>query len=399
MNLFDELKKINRRYYYEETISVEEDFTTTKNKIKIYFENASKENLSIDFDELDELREQHSMSLVYLGILLNEKLKLDIKIKEKGISFPFNYVWNILCLYHDLGYIFENNKSYIYKVRNRNLINQIGGYNNKWNMINSKICFDGYFNYSYNRRFSNSYNQIFRNHSKNIENSISTENELNCIKNISDLRVCYFAKERVIDKSHFLKSTIEKYYKYRLEEMGKYDHGILGGFMLFNNLVKNYITKMQGEQNKTYFIKDSKIFRIEQITLFSYIADCIVAHNIFFPSLDDIHLYEEYGLNELISFNIPIKIRDNPLLFLLYLVDSIDPIKYFKQKTNLNSEEILKSISVSFANKSFELSKTTNSIIDDDLFINYLEKINNIKTWLGVHPSINTNSIKVEILE
>mgnify|MGYP003292868422 CR=1 FL=1 len=139
--------------------NLEEDFNLTKDKIRRYFEIASKENLSYDFEVLEELREQHSMSLVYLGILFNDKLNINIKIENKDIHYPFNYVWNILCFYHDLGYIFENDKSYVYKVRKRNQDNQIKGYNYKWNTINSRICFDCGFESqrTFNRVFKERY--------------------------------------------------------------------------------------------------------------------------------------------------------------------------------------------------------------------------------------------------
>lgn len=397
MNLFDEFKNICRQYYYEETINLEEDFNLTKDKIRRYFEIASKENLSYDFEGLEELREQHSMSLVYLGILFNDKLNINIKIENNDIHYPFNYVWNILCFYHDLGYIFENDKSYIYKVRKRNQDNQIKGYNYKWNIINSKICFDCGFNFSYNRRFTNSCNQVFMNYSRKLNNTIVNEEEFNIIKNMKDITVYYYDTQIVVKKSQFYKSTAEKYYKYRIEEMGKYDHGILGGYMLFNNLVHNYIIKMQEEENKAYFIKNSKIFRIDQLTLFSYISDCIVNHNIFFPTDNNIHVYEEYGLNELILFNKPFKLRDNPLLFLLYLVDSLDPIKYFNKETSLNSEQILKSINISFIDKGFELNKGVNSSIDDSLFKNYIEKISTLASWLDVQINMNTENTKIKI--
>lgn len=130
--------------------------------------------------------------------------------------------------------------------------------------------------------------------------------------------------------------------------MGVLDHGILGGYMLFNNLVKNYVNKMANEPNKTEFIVDDRHCSIEQISLFAYMADCIVSHNIFFPNPSDKGIYREYGLNELTKYHKPVKFKSNPLLFLLYLVDSIDPIKYFEQKTNLKYDEILKSIKIDF---------------------------------------------------
>lgn len=74
MNLYDEYKKTDRKYF-KEISDFENDFKKTKNRIKGYFKSGNKENVVNDFDNLDELRLEHSMSLAYLGILINKNLK------------------------------------------------------------------------------------------------------------------------------------------------------------------------------------------------------------------------------------------------------------------------------------------------------------------------------------
>ena len=78
-------------------------------------------------------------------------------------------------------------------------------------------------------------------------------------------------------------------------------------------------------------------------------------------------------------------------------MDSVDHIKYFKKETSLNSEQIMKSINISFMDKGFELNNGVNSSIDDSMFINYIEKISTLSSWLGVQINMNTNNTKIKI--
>lgn len=403
MNLYDEYKELSRKYYDEEIIDFQADFEETKNRVKEYFKRGSKENIIDDFDYLDELRLEHSMSLAYLGILINEKLKscfeddkeknLDMYISVNNVNFEFNYVWNIICFYHDIGYNFESNKNYIFKINNKNQKNKVSGYscNKKYAESNSEICYDAKFSFLYNRYFSNSFHQMFITSKNNTNKNQLSPKDYDRINNGFDIKIEYAnnsidcRKKVILKNSNFYKSTIEKYYVYRKNEMGVFDHGILGGYMLFDNLVKNYVNKMANKANKTEFIVDDRRCSIEQISLFAYMADCIVSHNIFFPNPSDKGIYREYGLNELIEYHKPIKFDSNPLLFLLYLVDSIDPIKYFEQKTNSKYDEILKSIDIDFPIcNTLKLSISNLFGIKNEIIEEYIMRIKRLSDWLGI---------------
>lgn len=52
MNLYDEYKKTDRKYF-KEISDFENDFKKTKNRIKGYFKSGNKENVVNDFDNLD----------------------------------------------------------------------------------------------------------------------------------------------------------------------------------------------------------------------------------------------------------------------------------------------------------------------------------------------------------
>ena len=416
MNLYDEYKELSRKYYDEEIIDFQADFEETKNRVKEYFKRGSKENIIDDFDYLDELRLEHSMSLAYLGILINEKLKscfeddkeknLDMYISVNNVNFEFNYVWNIICFYHDIGYNFESNKNYIFKINNKNQKNKVSGYscNKKYAESNSEICYDAKFSFLYNRYFSNSFHQMFITSKNNTNKNQLSPKDYDRINNGFDIKIEYAnnsidcRKKVILKNSNFYKSTIEKYYVYRKNEMGVFDHGILGGYMLFDNLVKNYVNKMANKANKTEFIVDDRRCSIEQISLFAYMADCIVSHNIFFPNPSDKGIYREYGLNELIEYHKPIKFDSNPLLFLLYLVDSIDPIKYFEQKTNSKYDEILKSIDIDFPIcNTLKLSISNLFGIKNEIIEEYIMRIKRLSDWLGIVTNADYEKKSIEI--
>ena len=172
MNLYDEYKKTDRNDY-EEMINFRADFEETKNRIKEYFKSGDKENVVNDFDNLDELRLEHSMSLAYLGILINKNLKccfknemrkgLNIHISVNNDHFEFNYIWNIICFYHDLGYNFESGKESIFKISTKNQNYNVSEYidNKTRTAKSSEICYDAKFSFLYDRYFSNSFHQMF----------------------------------------------------------------------------------------------------------------------------------------------------------------------------------------------------------------------------------------------
>lgn len=415
MNLYDEYKKADRNYY-EEMINFRADFEETKNRIKEYFKSGDKENVVNDFDNLDELRLEHSMSLAYLGILINKNLKccfenemrkgLNIHISVNNAHFEFNYIWNIICFYHDLGYNFESGKESIFKISTKNQNYNVSEYiDNKTRAAkSSEICYDAKFSFLYDRYFSNSFHQMFITSENNTNKNQLSFIDYVRINNNFDIKIEYASnsidcrKKVILKNSNFYKSTIEKYYVYRKNEMGVFDHGILGGYMLFDNLVKNYVNKMANKLNKTEFIIDNMSYLIEQISLFAYMADCIVSHNIFFPNPSDKGIYREYGLNELIKYHKPVKFKSNPLLFLLYLVDSIDPIKYFEQKTNLKYDEILKSIYIDFPScNTIELSISKLFGIKDEIIEKYIKRIEGLSDWLGIGTNADYTEKSIEI--
>ena len=90
-------------------------------------------------------------------------------------------------------------------------------------------------------------------------------------------------------------------------------------------------------------------FCSEQVKLFSYIADCIASHNMYMADDNEgcIAKYMDYSLNCLLpdKFQL-ISYKDNPLLFILCVADTIEPSKKFP---NYRNEDVLNFISIEYS--------------------------------------------------
>ena len=254
--------------------------------IKEYFGRANqRKDRSGPFSKLYELidgitsfRAKHTVSAFLLGIMVKEKLHINIKswarlYNTQSSDESFGFFWSVICLLHDIGYKYEYHSS------------------NYAEIAKTASAFCVYANVKYN----------------------------------------LLAKTKHRD-------LIEKYYSFRINGAntngGKktLDHGIVAGILVYDALMEIYyhsdkITQSEfcGMQIRGSF--DSFVLRI---------AEAIALHNMWLASPDTVSLYKEYNLHELIPDNkdLVIYYEDDPLRFLLGLIDTIDPIKFF-----CNSEE------------------------------------------------------------
>ena len=149
MTLYKEFCELNTKYYLDNK-DIEKDFSLSKEQINHFFDMAEKRSVVEDFNNMDEMRSHHSMSLLYLGVLINSKLNLNMKIRIANESFDFNYFWSILCFYHDLGYEAENHNSFHFKM------NQKNGNNFRYSFFTSDICKDFSLTFKYPQFFNKS---------------------------------------------------------------------------------------------------------------------------------------------------------------------------------------------------------------------------------------------------
>lgn len=84
--------------------------------------------------------------------------------------------------------------------------------------------------------------------------------------------------------------------------MKKLDHGIIGAYILYSELVENYLKKYEesGADDINYLRVSEVVFCSELFSIYAYIADCIGAHNIFMADIKYRSIYQQYGLEALL---------------------------------------------------------------------------------------------------
>ena len=102
--------------------------------------------------------------------------------------------------------------------------------------------------------------------------------------------------------------------------------------------------------------------------------------------------YEQYRLLPLLEENFqPITYEKNPLLYILVVADTLEPVKAYTQNDpNLNIEEIIDAIDIEYipASRSLIISSTCREI---DIAILH-RKAQSLAEWTSVHCSPLTNS-------
>lgn len=246
-------------------------------------------------DTLDkyDFRIKHVLFSFGLGFLLSKFCNLKQIIEEQYRNTyesedSFTYVWLTVCLYHDFGYFIG--PQYV-------LNETLGSILVDYNIFSAPYCTSRYSEWLYCAYYDKKYQ------------------EQKWSKNGYDLSCC--------------------------EEVG--DHGILGGYLLFQRLCaseenpiplksKNSLVQAIFEQDREYPIH----YHQERIPLYQDICFRIMEHNIwkqdksfpsgdFFQEIDTDH-FQDIGSGE-------------PLLFLLCLVDTIEMTKRFCRYSDSSTEK------------------------------------------------------------
>jgi hypothetical protein len=302
--------------------------------IKSYFQAGNKESVFDKRFPSEKDRNIHSISTFFLGFLVKPLLH----IPEPEPSF--SYLWFITCLYHDYGYYIENHKEkYLPKKSCLNkLIEQLGI---KYNILNTKY------------------------------------------------------------DSQFSKKILTRYFRLCQNEYCFINHGIIGGILLYDKLKKNYIEvknkavsqKIPGAK-KNDFIYNNLRWASMHGQYYKEAANTILAHNIWYAKLENSELYRAYKLDELIIEYPDQRLcsTDYPLLFLLVLADTIEPIKAFN---HLSAKCVLQKLNIS-------VDKASNMInikvIDECInYQSWFNKIIDLKNWAKVSVSQNNNKLTIRI--
>jgi len=334
--------------YYDIDIDIEtlfqfnEEYTyvACKNFIEDHFTKGCKKGVfDIDFrnDYINLGKHTHTASLYLLGILFKplffERIVKDLNERRINIGNwytenDFLYTWYLTCLYHDVASCVEDFDG------------------------EDVICDDSIFNKE---------NPYLKG-----ENDIAQQ------------------------KTRFSESTIKKYYQYR-KKSNKQEHGIYGGYLLYDRLVNNFLQQTRGHDwdKEPILCKNNLNWQKEHLNHFAYVADAIICHNIWtvLPNNETgVENYKKYHLEELImdSQEKLLSIEEYPLHFMLCLFDSIEPVKRFSK---LTAREVLENISIKLINVDEVKIGWNDRIKCEQDFWSWMKNISSMKDWMKVDIS------------
>ena len=177
-------------------------------------------------------------------------------------------------------------------------------------------------------------------------------------------------------------NLIRPYFDHR-HAAGKTDHGIYAGLLSYDLLVKNRLYHHNdGDSNWTWdeYLDD----------IYAYCAGTVAVHNMWIPGTQaEIDEYKRHGLQALIG-RPRITLKEAPLLYLLGLVDTLDPVKLYH---SISPKYVLQNISLSFPS-STSFSITVSPKLDYDRL---KERSDEAQKWLDVSIELSERSILVSI--
>lgn len=295
------------------------------------------------YDAIDGLsgtvRPNHIVNTFFLGVYLykynkNNRFKDQIDIATNGFESAFinhnpeerfQFIWFLICLFHDLGYNVEfESNSLKSKERKQRIIE--------------------------------------------IEQEIE---KLIKIRKIHGVPPLY-------------ENIITKYLKYRNTVFRCIDHGIYAGIRLFWDLCENRSIKEFSPSKLSY--------KFGLIEVYHYAACIILAHNIFFAkqgSVED-ELYKIHDLDSLIfePNKYRISLDKHPMFFLFCLVDTIEPIKVFKE-----DGELLKNIFLSYSDNNL----TIRSEIKCGCHDTYFSKVKSLNDWVTPVKELDSQTLEIQL--
>lgn len=323
----------------------------------------------------------HSIILYFLGINLRKTFESYFeRIKNKyffcpDMDNPLEYVWRLTSFFHDVMTMYEKRKtSCIIK-----------------KFLSCLTCPSLTV-----KTFLNVCNDLpFERIRYTIFNSNKNSKLIKITKSIIPINPTYNMK------------IVNRYFRKRLTT-ATLDHGIISGFVFYNQLVKNYLIHLE-KVNPNYIneeFNDGELrYRPVHLLLFKYIADAIIVHNIWHYNENSKEEYKLWGLKELSNKN-RLSLKKNPLAFMLGLLDTLEPVKYFTNKNEKPTpKEILSVIEIIPDEKEKSLILKLSDKYEDrpewKQYFNewYHDKAEGMKDWLEVEVWKGENVINISILE
>ncbi len=300
--------------------------------------------------EMTEERANHALSAFLFGVLLRDGLKINMQELPKLHKEPtknFLYFWSLTCLYHDFTTTLEA-KSRL--DRNGNETDCSRRYITELATM-KKFC--SYFDIKY---------------------SLIADSEDGTL--------------------------IENYYNYRVQKYHAIDHGIASGMLLYDQLMKAYqnASKLAEAKRGTTFTLNNLKYSTEYPKHILLIANTIAKHNMWRADADKVTVYQEYNLDDLIpntgnthivSFDSKTRNAKDKLLFLLGLVDTLEPVKCIGRCTNENPNHnpyiVLEKIKIELDPK----MKAVTIKCPQNYFYDYKNSTAGITNWMDLSTSID----------
>lgn len=288
-------------------------------------------------------RARHIISTYLLGIKIAECFGIDIFTRDLK-NMDKRYYWFLACLYHDIGYAYENDHNYT----NTDKVNRDG-----FDALR-KICSIKYWD-----------NSVFGTYNKEV--------------------VEFYLKCRAVDPDR---------------EGPVIDHGIVGGLLLYDKLRKQFESSWVNRPNKAekresfQISYDSKPLHLSEDHFPEYAkaADAIIAHNIWKDTFRGyLSTYPPTTASSSLNINQDIGI-DNSICFLLSLADTIEPIKKDKDK---NGAITLFDIEISglVDGRGFKLQ------MNDRIFAKYYSEIKKMESWIEINVDINDSFLGKKVIQ
>lgn len=378
--------------YYLNELELPKNINAAKNFIKDFFTYGGKSYLIYDIiQEWEPLRINHTLSVFFIGLLIKNSSYHELNIIDDNQNeiFEFSYLWFLVSLFHDMGYVQEKDWTYKfeYRKKSKNFQNRMRINNHSINKFNKYHNYNTYYDLGiiYPAPCYFKTNPIMPYRIANSKNNPRPNNRI------------IFNNGTIITRSIYPKSTIFNYLEYckMNEEINHYDHGIVGGLWLYDSFVKNYYLSYISLNNPRIDFNDFYIkhlhFDTNQFSIFAYLADCIISHNIWFATDNEtIELYEKCGLEQLIPPHAqPIQFDNNPLLFILALADTLEPIKTCSS-LDIAPIDILNNIKCNFSDGCILLLFENVA-----MFTKMANKLNDLDSWLAINVQIYENDNKI----
>lgn len=313
------------------------------NFILEYFTTAGKQSsfetpmVASHITKLED-RSKHMLSVYLLGIIFAEqcfKTEIDSQklcLSRNRNSISFLYLWFLTSLFHDIGYVFEDDKS---------------------EDICAAVTSSGI------KGFLERNNLLFKVNERNLFQI-------------------------------YTKSDINDYFKYRADEKndfgGVIDHGIAGGLLLYYSLEKQFYSmrpKCVDSGNETEFLFSSSgaplRYSKKNFKCFGVAADAIMAHNVYVDSLMKCRRnYKKTTCTDNNTEEVKKISKKDIMCFLLCICDTLEPLKRFEYNI-----EILKHIKMECTPKCITLWFDS-ILMDKNEFYGWCNSIEKLEEWTEV---------------